>query len=141
MKIKRVYHPYHLWEEIQYNMWGDVDNNSHALNQVKIFISDHKLYGSYMMRVISEWPISCENAFTDPNLNRKAWVGHSAVALALQIPEDITRKAWFYLEDYERLLANKEAERAIQAWERAYIKDKSLCKSMGEQMLFGWNSR
>ena len=140
MKIKRVYHPYTEWEEVGLNMWGDVDNRQEALKKAIKFTSNHELYGSYMQRVITECPISCENALTDPTSNRKAWLGHCSVALALGIPEDITRKAWFYLEDYERLLANKQAERAIQQWEKHYTENKLLCKIVGEQMLFKWDT-
>ena len=63
-------------------------------------------------------------------------MGHAAVALAIGCPEDITRAAWGKLTDEQQLLANKEAERAIQAWEHAYIKDRGLCEDMGGEVLF-----
>lgn len=69
----------------------------------------------------------------DPNF--KAWVGHAACALAMGCPEYIVREAWGYLTSEQQLLANKEAERAIQAWEHAYIKDRGLCDDVGEAML------
>ena len=140
MKIKRVYHPFCDWEEISHNMWGVVENRKRWVQAAIEFTGDHKRYGRFMMRVISEWPISCENALTDYSLNRKAWVGHAACALALECPEDITREAWKNLSYEQQLLANKEAERAIQAWEYNYLKDRGLCEDMGESLLFGWNS-
>lgn len=136
MMISRVYHPVNLWEEVNHNMWGDVINEKQALALAIKFTSDHKLYGQHMLRVVSEWPVSAENALTDPYLNKKAWVGHAAVALALNIPEDITRKAWGFLTDEQRLLANREAERAIQQWQLRYTKSERLRKEMGIQMLF-----
>jgi hypothetical protein len=90
-KFKRVYHPYWEWEEVPHNMWGTVENKKEWVQRAIEFTGNHNLYGSYMMRVIQEWPISCENALTDSSLNRRAWVGHAAVALALQCPEDIVR--------------------------------------------------
>ena len=134
--MRRVYHPISEWEEIEFNMWGEVDDRSAFLEKAITFTGDHKLYGSYMQRVISEWPISCENALTDPALNKKAWVGHAACALALRCPEDITRKAWSFLTDEQRILANKAAGRAIWTWEHAYRKDRGLSEDMGEPMLF-----
>lgn len=136
MMISRVYHPVNLWEEVNHNMWGDVKNEKEALALAIKFTSDHKLYGQHMLRVVCEWPVSAENALTDPYLNKKAWVGHAAVALALNIPEDITRKAWGFLTDEQRLLANREAERAIQQWQLRYTKSEGLRKEMGIQMLF-----
>lgn len=135
MRFKRIYHPYWDWEEIDHNMWGDVSDRKAALNKAIEFTSDHKKYGRFMMRVIREWPISCENALTDYSSNRRAWVGHAACALAIGIPEDIIRQAWGYLTDEQRLLANKEADRAIREWEHAYAADKGLCENMGESLL------
>lgn len=136
MRFDRVYHDCKYWEEIPANMWGEVVDAKFSLDQAIVFTGDHSLYGSYMDRVIEEWPISCENALTDYNLNRRAWLGHAAVALALNIPEDITRKAWGVLTDEQRLLANREAERAIQQWEKSYAKSKGLCSSLEKSMLF-----
>jgi len=135
IKLKRVYHPLHLWEEIHHNMWGEVDDCKAMLEKAIAFTGDYILYGSFMQRVIKEWPISCENALTDYSLNRKAWVGHAATALGLKCPEDITRKAWGVLTYEQQLLANKEAIRAIRAWEDAYRKDKRIHTDMGEPML------
>lgn len=136
MTLKRVYHPYQAWEEISHNMWGSVDDKANMLERAIEFTGDYKRYGSFMLRVIDEWPISCENALTDYHLNRRAWVGHAACALAIKCPEDITRKAWGYLNYEQQLLANKEAERAIQTWEHNYIKNRGLHKGVGEPMLF-----
>jgi hypothetical protein len=121
-------------------MWGEVLDRRAAVARAIEFTGDHKLYGSYMRRVTAEWPISCENALTDYSLNRRAWLGHAAVALALQLPEDVTREAWKHLSDEQQLLANKEASRAIQLWELAYIKDRKLHRDVGTQVLFDWYS-
>jgi hypothetical protein len=121
-------------------MWGAVKNKKTSMDLAFDFTGDSILYGSYMRRVIKEWPISCENALTDYFLNRKAWLGHAAVALALEIPEDITRAAWAKLTHEQQLLANKEASRAIQAWEHTYIKDRKLYQDLGAPLLFKWDT-
>jgi hypothetical protein len=126
MRFKRVYHPVSAWEEIEHGMWSDVDNRATHLQRAVEFTSDHVRYGEYMLRVVREWPISCENALTDDRMNRRAWVGHAACALAIGCPEDITRQAWGELTDEQRLLANKEAERAIRIWGHAYAARKGL---------------
>lgn len=112
-------------------MWSDVEDRKGMLQKAIDFTGDHALYGSYMMRVIHEWPISCENALTDPLLNKKAWVGHAACAMAIGCPEDITRQAWGLLNDEQRFLANKEADRAIREWWYDYQKDRSVHQEMG----------
>lgn len=135
-KFKRVYHPFWKWEEVDHGMWSTCKNKKEMLEKAVEFTGNHALYGSFMQRVIKEWPISCENALTDESTNKKAWIGHAACAMAINCPEDITRKAWGYLTDEQRLLANKEADKAIKSWEDAYIKDKCLHRDVGEKMLF-----
>jgi precorrin-2 methylase len=134
-KFKRVYHPYELWEEIKFGMWDDVSDEKEWLEKAILFTGDHKLYGSFMMRVVSEWPISCENALTDYNINRRAWVGHAACALGMGCPEHITRKAWRFLSYEQQYLANEEASRAIRAWENNYFKSQQLRESLGGTLL------
>lgn len=135
-RLKQVWHDVRDWEEVAHNMWGDSTDRKSDLDKAITFTSDHKLYGSYMAKVCEQWPVSCENALTDPNLNQKAWLGHAAVALALNIPEDITRQAWGFLTDEQKHLANKEAERNIDLWKSRYIESRGVRESMGKQMLF-----
>jgi hypothetical protein len=134
-KFERVYHHFMDWEEIDHNMWGTVENKKAWLKRAVAFTSDHQKYGRFMMRVVNEWPFSCENALTDSSLNQKAWVGHAAVALAIGCPENITREAWGLLTDEQRLLANKEADRAIDCWQINYATSKGLLPDVGEEVL------
>jgi len=137
--MTRIYHPYTLWEEVDYNMWGTVEDTKGSLQAAIKFTSDHKLYGSFMIKVVEEWKYSCENALTDEYISKKAWIGHAAVALALKIPEHITRRAWGFLTDEQQLLANNEARKAIKAWEYNQVKNKGICGDVGGQMLLDWN--
>lgn len=140
MKLKRVWLPIDQWEEIGANMWGDVKDRRLYLRRAVIFTGNHRLYGRYMMRVIHEWPNSCLNALTDYNLNRKAWIGHAACALALRCPEDITRQAWGLLSDEQRILANRQADRAIQSWEMRYRESLGIRQDVEAPVLFGRNT-
>lgn len=116
-------------------MWGESENPAKDLEKAIEFTSNHVLYGVYMMKVAREWRYSCENALTDLSLNRKAWIGHAACAYANSIPEDITRKAWGFLTNEQKVLANKQADNAIQWWERVKSKDSKLHIPLESQML------
>lgn len=122
-------------------MWGDVANRRLYLQRAEIFTGNHRLYGRYMQRVTFKWPNSCINALTDYNLNRKAWIGHAACALALRCPEDITRQAWGLLTDEQRILANRQAERAIQSWEVRYRQSLGIRADVASPLLFARDSR
>jgi hypothetical protein len=134
--MKRKYIRHELWEEIKHNMWGDVSDHKAMLEKAIEFTGNANLYGEYMIKVVDGWPNSCTNALTDDSLNKRAWIGHAACALALGCPEDITRKAWGLLTDEQRFLANKKADRAIAIWRKKYEQeDSSLYTNMEEPLL------
>lgn len=115
--INQVYHPYWLWEEVAHNMWGSVENNEDYLERAITFTGDHILYGSWMKKVVDDWPYSCEHNLSNITQNRKAWLGRAACAYAFGCPEDIVRQAWWHLTDEQRTLANIQAENNIKIWE------------------------
>lgn len=112
-----IWHPYTSWEEMKSNMWGSVKDRKDWLQKAIDFTGDHLLYGSWMVKVVNEWPLSCEQNLSKIDTNRKAWIGHAAVALAIQCPEDIVRQAWGFLSNEQQDLANNQAKQAIELWE------------------------
>lgn len=120
--MKKIWHPYWNWEDYRNGMWRTVSGSERTrlLRKAIDFTGDAKLYGSFMRRVIREWPIGCEHHLTDVGSNRKAWIGHAATCLAIQCPEDITRSAWGYLSQTQQDEANAEAQVAIEEWEQIH---------------------
>lgn len=114
-KSGEVWHPYWAWEEVGHNMWGDVRRRKTWLHIAIAFTGDHELYGEWMMRVIDEWPRSCEQNLTKSG-DKRAWIGHAAVALAIGCPEDIVREAWGHLSKDQQDKANDKAQAAIDTW-------------------------
>lgn len=117
--MKRIYHPYWTWEDWQAGMWGSVSKAEAAalLTKAVEFTGNATLYGSYMQRVIREWPIACEHNLTETSMNRQAWIGHAATAMALGgCPETITRQAWAHLTQEQQDAANEQAQQAIDQW-------------------------
>jgi len=103
-------------------MWSRIGGAERLvlLDKAVEFTGDAELYGSWMLKVIKAWPVSCEHNLTDYGMNRKAWTGHAACCLALSIPEDITRSAWGRLTQLQQDQANAKAGEAIHAWEQWY---------------------
>lgn len=116
--MKKIYHHYETWEDYQHGMYETVHGKERIglLTQAIRFTGDAKLYGEWMIKVVNEWPISCEHNLTDKNLNKQAWVGHAAACMALKIPEDVTRQAWGCISEERREQANHQADIAIKAW-------------------------
>lgn len=115
--FNRVYHPYWLWEEVRFNMWGVAVDKVAQLEWAINFTGDHILYGSWMKKVVDDWPFSCAHNLSNTEQNRKAWIGHAACAYANQCPEDIVRSAWGRLTKEQQQLANDQAQKAIEYWE------------------------
>lgn len=125
--IDRIYHPWWDWEEVDANMWGSVDDRAKYLQKAIEFTGDHQLYGRWMIKVVDRWKYSCEHNLSHKTQNRRAWIGHAAVAMALGCPEDIVRKAWGYLTEEQQVKANAKADEAIAYWEEKHLE--ALCQS------------
>lgn len=110
-----VWHPYWRLEEVSHNMWGAVTHRSTWLKIAATFTGNADLYGEWMLRVVKEWPNSCAHNLTKPG-DKRPWMGHAAVALAIRCPEDIVRQAWAELTPEQQERANRKAAAAIDAW-------------------------
>jgi hypothetical protein len=124
--MKQKYHKYNDWEDYKSGMWRKVPFNEESkyLDEAIRFTGSAQEYGSFMLRVAKEWPISCEHNLTDVSQNRKAWIGHAACCLAINCPEYLTRKAWGFLTKRQQDEANAQADIAIEWYERNIIDDK-----------------
>lgn len=132
--MRRIWHPYWDWEDWKAGMWRSITSSERkTLLPLAIeFTGNAILYGSYMRRVIVEWPKSCEQNLTEPSINRLAWVGHAAACMAIQAPEDVTRQAWGFLSAQQQSEADDQAEATVREWIDCYAeKNRQLHLSMG----------
>lgn len=133
--MKKLWHHYQTWEDYKAGMWRTLSGTEREeyLEIAIDFTGNAELYGSWMLKVIDEWPIACEQNLTDTGMNRKAWVGHAACCLATGCPEDITRSAWGELSQEQQDAANLKAEQAITIWEQRHErKDSSVDREVEE---------
>ena len=114
-KNGEIWHPWWMLEEVTHNMWGDVSRKKTWLQIAIVFTGDHELYGEWMKNVVDRWKHSCEHNLTKPG-DKRPWIGHAAVALAIGCPEDIVREAWGHLTDEQQEKANAKASEAIEYW-------------------------
>lgn len=114
--MTRIWHNYKKWEDIE--MWRKVSQQEETmyLQQAIEFTGNAVLYGSWMRKVIDTWPIACEHNLTNSGMNKRAWLGHAAVHMAIGCPEYITRMAWGRLTDQQRDEANQQATDNINLW-------------------------
>lgn len=112
---EEIWHPFEILEEANSQMWGNVNHRTTWLQLAQIFTGNAELYGEWMLRVVEAWPKSCEHNLSKGG-DKRPWIGHAAVALAINCPEDIVRAAWGSLSQAQQDAANKKAEEAIEIW-------------------------
>ena len=117
--MKRIYHHYEKWEEIQHGMWRTIrgDERHLYLEKAALLMKDTTEFRASMSRASFQWRYSCEVHLTG-GYNRQAWIGHAGCCLATGAPEDVTREAWHTLTQNEQDLANAAADNVLQEWDR-----------------------
>jgi hypothetical protein len=133
--MKRIFHHYKKWEDYNAGMWKKIQGKKRdaLLKKAIKFTGNADLYGEWMIKVIKQWPITCEHNLTDLSINRRAFIGHCAVCLAINCPEDITREAWHCLTDRQKIDANRKADLAIENWEKEHIEQ---CQNDQLELMF-----
>lgn len=116
-----IWHPYWNLEEVRHNMWGSVSHRKTWLQIAIAFTGNPHLYGEWMIKVAEKWKHSCEHNLTKSG-DKRPWIGHAAVALALGCPEDVVREAWGHLNEEQQILANAKAAEAIEYWREKHAK-------------------
>lgn len=116
-----TWHPWWAWEEMDAGMWGAVSHRKTWLEMAVAFTGNAELYGEWMRKVVAEWPMSCAHNLTKPG-DKRAWMGHAAVARAIGCPEDIVREAWGHLTQQQQDEANAQASAAIELWRGQHAK-------------------
>ena len=81
---------------------------------------DHESFLSACIRVLFEWPNSCDVNLTASVINHQAWIGHAACYLNHGATEDLTRLGWRMMTEDQQELANLAADMAILQWRDNY---------------------
>ena len=117
--MKRIYHRHEKWEEVKYNMYGcyESKNKEKLIQQVINYFNNKDLIEKNMAIVIDNFVFSCEHNFTNPSMNKIAWLGQASVSVWSKIPREITMEAWNYLPKEIQERANKIAQNEIERWE------------------------
>ena len=113
--MKQVYKPYWDWECYKNGMWKPSTDGA-LLRKAILFTSDYRQYGEAMREVVLIWENTMLHHLTNPSINKRAFIGHCACSYKRGLPEAIVRKAWSFLSEKEKRLANNEANKAYLLW-------------------------
>lgn len=112
--MNRIYHPYWLWEDYKNGMYDlNRSNEEELINFSVNILSNQIIFEEIALNVIKKWTISTKVNLTNPNCNKKAWIGQASCCYHSNVPEYLTRIAWSKLSDEQRLEADNTALKVI----------------------------
>jgi hypothetical protein len=117
-KIARSPLPYTAWEDHQAGLYA----LTYQDDQVRVaqeLLSDKERLRIAMQTATDQWPNAALHQLSNPDLNRRAWLGQAACMINNLVPANATKVAWSRLTDAQRRDANHAADLVIYAWEQA----------------------
>ena len=116
--MKRIYHPYHSWEDWQAGLYRSVPHQlfDDLETEAATLLADPSGLEMRMRCVTSEWVNSSEVVFTNPSRNHRAWLGQAACCHHSTAPEYATKAAWRTLTEDQQRVANNVADMVIADW-------------------------
>jgi len=126
--MERVYLTYWFWEDYKSGFYNNIFGKEKKIKIEKVLemFNDKEKTMFFMNKVIKCWTFSCEHNFTNPSLNRIAYLGQAACCMYSEIPNTITMEAWSLLSKDVKDYANEIARQTIEKWEINY-KKRQLC--------------
>ena len=116
--IEQKFYHYEKWEDYQSGMYDELkEGRTSRIELAQLLLKNEKLCEKWMREVTKRWKVACEQNFTNPQINRKAWLGQAACCLYAGVKENETREAWWLLTEEQRNIANNIAEIVIKDWE------------------------
>ena len=119
-QVKRVFHPYTLWEDHKEGFYNTCSGNEkeYKISKVKEMFNNKELTNKFMLKVINEWTYSCEHNLSNLSMNRVAYLGQAACCLYAKVPNLVTMYAWKFLDREVREVSDKIAVINILKWEQ-----------------------
>ena len=117
MITERIYHHFNLWEDYHNGMYcEDSKNRKHRVKAAADILGECSICKIAMQLVIDKWIYACEHNLSNPEINRRAWLGQAACSIYANVHEDETREAWGTLTNEQRQMANEIATKIIKKW-------------------------
>ena len=131
--MTRLYHHYRTWECHAMYRGDERRDREHALQCYADFLRDTSRFQRALQRVVTEWPIACEQFLTNEAVNRIAWLGQASMCIETGIPRKY-RAGFMLLTPEEQRSANRTAHNALQGWIRHHARENRAVLSDMVQM-------
>ena len=94
--MEQVFYPWDLWEDHKHGFYNNVSglNKKKLEEKVLEVFSNESMTLMFMSSVLDNWKFSCEHNFTNPSINKIAYLGQAACCLAYGVPSTVTMSYW-----------------------------------------------
>jgi len=117
--MKRIFHPWHKWEDYRHNFYGGVVEDFQKDNTLELYASllrDPVQFEEALKVITSEWKYSCEHNLSNESMNRIAYLGQAACALVYKVPHHLSMSGYNLLTDSEKIAADQMAKKYLDLW-------------------------
>lgn len=118
-KVQRVALPYSQWEDYKAGMYS-LTHTPQQVYDAQALLADPERLRLAMKYAVDQWPSATLHQMSNPDQNRRAWLGWAACMVNNLAPANATKVAWSNLSDAQRRAANHSAELVIFDWEREH---------------------
>jgi hypothetical protein len=118
--MKRIYHPYWLWEDFKAGFYDNCSGEKKDLfiqKSIEMFNSK-RLTKENMFFIVDNWKYSCEHNLTNPSINQIAYIGQAACCNYSGCPSTVTMEVWNMLTPDVQKIADSIALEAIERWKQ-----------------------
>jgi len=125
--MKRIFHPWHLWEDYKHNFYGGVTEDYQKDDTLRLyadFLADLSKFEAALKSITTEWKHSCEHNLSNENMNRVAYLGQASCALAYKVPHSKSMGGYNLLTEEQKQKADALAEKYLNLW-----LEKNKCQS------------
>lgn len=119
---ERIFHTYEKWECHKAGFYNSIKQgwtHTQCENEYLRILTDSKLFGEILEKIIVEWKHSCEHYLTNKSMNRIAWLGQAAVCYESGVPSRYS-SAWSKLTLEQQNEANGVALKYLNIWRKKY---------------------
>lgn len=117
--VERIYHTWDKWECYPAGFYDPKPPKGMTVEECKAayceFLLDYTRFGNAALRLIKEWPNSCEHYLTNERMNRIAWIGQAAMCLETGISKFFCG-GYFQMSQENRDYADFVALCALNMW-------------------------
>lgn len=113
----QYFYPYWEWEDYKNGFFDIGTITDEKLNKSIKLLSDQEYFLDVMHQMQIDWPKCFKQNLSNTGINRRAWLGQAACCYEFNNEFNVTIEAWYKLNEFNKLEANKTANKIIALFE------------------------